>query len=73
MPESPRWLIDKNRSQEGFAVLRRLHTRPDDPDEITAKEEFIQIQRQIELERAENINKSWGNYSGSRVIERDSF
>ncbi|KEF51771.1 uncharacterized protein A1O9_12108 [Exophiala aquamarina CBS 119918] len=61
VPESPRWLIDKNRSQEGFAVLRKLHNRPEDPNETTAKEEFIQIQRQIELERAENINKGWGH------------
>ena len=53
-------MIDKNRTQEGFAVLRKLHTRADDPDEITAKEEFVQIQKQIELERSEKISKSWG-------------
>lgn len=40
-------------------MLRKLHTRPEDQDEIVAKEEFVQIQKQIELERGEKIDKSW--------------
>ncbi|KAL6250231.1 hypothetical protein RBB50_002532 [Rhinocladiella similis] len=60
VPESPRWLIDKGRHDAGYQVLRKLHTRPDDPEEIVAREEFLQIRRQIELERSDNLNKSWG-------------
>ncbi|KAI1614374.1 general substrate transporter [Exophiala viscosa] len=59
LPESPRWLIDHDRHEDGFKVLRKLHTRPDDPDEIVAREEYLQIRRQIELERADQLNKSW--------------
>jgi Sugar (and other) transporter len=59
IPESPRWLISKGREQEGLTVLRKLHTRPDDPDQITAKEEYYQICKQIELERASSLSKGW--------------
>ena len=59
VPESPRWLIDQDRTDEGFAVLRRLHSRADDPDKITAKEEFYQIREQIELERAQGMKTNW--------------
>ncbi|KIW32538.1 uncharacterized protein PV07_04071 [Cladophialophora immunda] len=59
LPESPRWLIDHDRLEDGFQVLRSLHTRPEDPDEIVAREEFLQIRRQIELERADKLSKSW--------------
>ena len=59
LPESPRWLIDHDRHEDGFKVLRKLHTRPDDPEEIVAREEYLQIRRQIELERADQLNKSW--------------
>ena len=59
IPQSPRWLIDKDRKQEALAVLRKLHNRSDDPDDTLAKEEFYQIQMQIELERASGLNKSW--------------
>ncbi|KAK5209652.1 hypothetical protein LTR47_009050 [Exophiala xenobiotica] len=60
LPESPRWLIDKNRPEAGYEVLRKLHTRADDPEEIVAREEFLQIRRQIELERADKLSKGWG-------------
>lgn len=53
-------MIDKDRHEAGYQVLRKLHTRPDDPDEIVAREEYLQIRRQIELERADKLSKGWG-------------
>ncbi|KAK5311128.1 hypothetical protein LTR93_011820 [Exophiala xenobiotica] len=56
LPESPRWLIEKGRYDQAREVLRRLHASPDDPLEILPKEEFIQIQRQIELEKEQKLS-----------------
>lgn len=41
-------------------MLEKLHASPDDPDHIGAREEFIQIQRQLEFERIERVpNYFW--------------
>ncbi|KAI1121528.1 MFS sugar transporter-like protein [Nemania abortiva] len=45
-PESPRWLIDHNRSDEGLATLARLHARGDIHDPWV-RAEFAQIQESI--------------------------
>lgn len=50
IPESPRWLIMQNRSEEAWTVLSRLHNDPNDPDGIAAHEEFYQMKKQIEFE-----------------------
>lgn len=48
-PESPRWLIDHNRPEEGLATLARLHSNGniDDP---WVRAEFDQIQETITFE-----------------------
>jgi len=51
LPESPRWLVFKDRPQAGLQVLEKLHSRKEDNDHILAKEEFYQIQEQVALER----------------------
>lgn len=38
-----------------MTVLEKLHERPEDPDHTAAHFEFLQIQRQIELERTQNL------------------
>ncbi len=38
-------------SHAGLKVLERLHAQSDDPHHIKAREEFMQIHKQIELER----------------------
>ncbi|KAI3326195.1 general substrate transporter [Xylariaceae sp. AK1471] len=45
-PESPRWLIDHNRADEGLATLAKLHARGDIHDPWV-RAEFAQIQEAI--------------------------
>lgn len=67
VPESPRWLILKGHddkgnfsfhdsgialtSKKGLEVLLNLHQHVADPDNLGAREEFQQIQKQVMLER----------------------
>lgn len=51
LPFSPRWLLQQDRPDEAFAVIRRLHKTKDDPEEIRSKKEFFQMQKQLELDR----------------------
>lgn len=57
-PESPRWLIDKNRASEGLATLAKLHAHGNEEDPWV-RAEFEQIQEQITFEH-EHSAKSWG-------------
>ncbi len=59
MPESPRWLISKNKERVALEILQKLHSRPDDPSGLAAKEEFYQISKQIELENATGVHGIW--------------
>jgi len=52
LPESPRWLILHDRAEEAHAILKKLHSTPDDPDHTFAQAEYIQITKQIELDRS---------------------
>lgn len=50
------YLHDKSTNlNKGLRILEKLHARPEDPTNVSAKEEFIQIQAQIELERAQDL------------------
>lgn len=61
LPESPRFLIAKNRLQEGLEVLTKLHDKGDS-NHIAAKEEFYQIRKQIELEAQTGVQTFWQMY-----------
>ncbi|KEF52756.1 uncharacterized protein A1O9_11173 [Exophiala aquamarina CBS 119918] len=52
LPESPRYLLQKGRHVEALALLCRLHHSPEDPHDIMAREESVQIQRQLELDKS---------------------
>jgi hypothetical protein len=60
LPESPRWLISKSKERHALEILQKLHSRPDDPSGLAAKEEFYQISKQIELENATGVHGVWG-------------
>ncbi|KAK3897102.1 lactose permease [Staphylotrichum tortipilum] len=57
LPESPRWLITKDRAQEAQEILTKYHGESDRGAEFVAAE-FAQMQTTIRLE-LESSKKSW--------------
>lgn len=59
LPESPRFLMSKDRHEEGLRILRDLHRLPGDEDDLIAREEFYQIRQQLDLELREGWRQGW--------------
>lgn len=57
IPESPRFLIAKDRHDQAWRILERLHRTSDDRNGNYARTEFIQMKAQIELDRS--LDSSW--------------
>lgn len=70
-PESPRWLIDHGRSEEGLQTLARLHARGDVNDAFV-RAEYEQIQDAITFEH-ENEAKSYVELFKNRSSFRRLF
>lgn len=56
-PESPRWLIDHGKEEEGFKILAQLHSHGDESDPWV-RAEFQQIKESVRFEHA-NQAKSY--------------
>lgn len=56
-PESPRYLLLKDKSDQALEILRKIHRTRADPDEEYIKEEFFQMRKQIEYDRT--LDSSW--------------
>ncbi|EXJ66148.1 uncharacterized protein A1O5_10764 [Cladophialophora psammophila CBS 110553] len=50
LPESPRWLITREYYEPALRVLEKFHKVPGDESNTLAREEYLQIRQQIELE-----------------------
>ncbi|KAF7527954.1 hypothetical protein PCG10_001888 [Penicillium crustosum] len=70
-PESPRWLIDHGRSEEGLRTLAKLHAHGDEND-AWVQAEFAQIQESISFEH-ENEAKSYADLFNNRPSFRRLF
>ncbi|XDG08143.1 hypothetical protein ABKA04_007758 [Annulohypoxylon sp. FPYF3050] len=68
LPESPRWLVQKDRVEEAYEVLVTYHAEGDNESEF-AKAEFAQIQTTISIE-LENSKKSWADLVATAGMRR---
>ncbi|KAI1793853.1 general substrate transporter [Ganoderma leucocontextum] len=59
MPESPRWLIDVDRDEEGMRVIADLHGG--DPEDLLAKAEFQEIKDRVTFERESGEGRTYAN------------
>lgn len=69
--QSPRWLIDNNRAEEGLRTLAKLHAHGDEND-TWVQAEFAQIQESITFEH-ENEAKSYVELLTNRPSFRRLF
>ncbi|KAH9064110.1 general substrate transporter [Lactarius vividus] len=58
IPESPRWLIDVDRDDEGMRVIADLHGG--DPEDLSAKTEFREIKERVIAERESGEGRTYG-------------
>jgi hypothetical protein len=71
LPESPRYLISKDRHAEAFEILAYYHAECD-RDSVFAKAEMAQIETTIKLE-LEAANLSWWDMVRSPGMRRRTF
>lgn len=71
IPRSPRWLMSKGFKDEAWAVLQRLRKSPADTEDIVAKEEFYQIEKQLQLD-AEKL-QAYGGSPWKAVLKKKSY
>jgi MFS family permease len=57
VPESPRYLLLKGRSDEAWEVISKLHGGKTASEQSYARAEFYQMKRQADLDRT--LNASW--------------
>ncbi|KAF9887180.1 hypothetical protein FE257_010434 [Aspergillus nanangensis] len=50
LPESPRWLLQQDRSQEALEVVKKLHGSADDDDNLVMHE-FTQMREQLAMDK----------------------
>ncbi|KAL1888450.1 hypothetical protein Sste5346_009567 [Sporothrix stenoceras] len=56
IPESPRWLIWRDRVDEAWKITAKLHHDTTDPTQRMAKAEFFQMRTQIDFDRTQDLS-----------------
>jgi len=59
-PESPRWLISKDRHEEAYAIIQKYHSEGESGDEYV-RLEFAQIQSTIAIEKEMESKFMWAD------------
>ena len=52
--ESPRYLVWKDRREEAWIIMKKLHHDPANSSDDDARAEFTQIVRQVDIDKEEN-------------------
>lgn len=68
IPESPRWLITKDRHEEAYGILAKYHAEGDHNSEFV-KAEFAHMQTTIQIEM-EHSKSSWGDLIRTEGMRR---
>jgi len=71
LPESPRWLISRDRHEEAERILTKYHAEGD-TDSILVKAEMAQIRSTIKIEM-DNSKQSWWNMVSTPGMRRRTF
>ncbi|PLN86954.1 general substrate transporter [Aspergillus taichungensis] len=71
LPESPRYLISRDRREEAFDILTKYHAEGD-RDSVFVKAEMAQIERTIQLE-LQGAKQSWADMFASAGMRRRLF
>ncbi|EXJ91709.1 hypothetical protein A1O3_00259 [Capronia epimyces CBS 606.96] len=66
LPESPRYLLTKERYEEAWDVVSRLHSDPKDPHNEFAQREYYQMYKQIQFDAS--LNEGYRN-----ILSRPSY
>ncbi|KAF2249323.1 hexose transporter-like protein [Trematosphaeria pertusa] len=71
IPESPRWLVSKDRHDEAYAILTKYHAEGD-PNSLIVAAEMAEIRSTIKLE-LENSKQSWMDMLRTAGMRRRVF
>ncbi|KAJ5652681.1 hypothetical protein N7507_010107 [Penicillium longicatenatum] len=69
LPESPRYLLSKDRVEEAREIILRMHSSPDDPEQDFARREFYQMKKQTRLD-AEFATSYWSLFKKPSMRKR---
>ena len=57
VPESPRFYLMKDKTDQAWSVIKSIHQDPNDPDDEYARREFYQMSEQAAFDRT--VDSSW--------------